>query len=361
MMPLQTPATYQNEPTNILEINFRRLLLACEAKHRQVSSTTTTTSTTPTKRQRPHSHPVLRNQTEALEAMLSELQARLRERVSLTQHHTEQHPNTEQEQHTLSAEIENTKQLGQRTDRIVTQWKRYTADANVGSTHTPAITTTTTTTTTTNSKAVQSSSPILVKFCNTIPSSNRTGQSLQRLPILSPTTAPTTALTTGPTQSNSYKRKKTVASKKNTNATKKNTFHKELRSWQKTLGLLDATSSNTAPSTLTDAEERQRLEDQTEQSLEDILETTTSLKGVVQASKIKIQDDLERIDQTFKMVDTNQHAVDKNTAKAKEQSKALWGDLFTELKMAVAAVLMTLVIVIITRVPFLSLFFRKQF
>ena len=144
---------------------------------------------------------------------------------------------------------------------------------------------------------------------------------------------------------------------------KQPTFQKELKSWQRKLGLLDIPNeeANRSSAPLSGEEEQQRLEAASNRSLEAILETTTSLKGVVQASQTKIQEDLVRIDATSKMVDKNQAAVEKNTKKTKEQSNALWSDMFTEIKMVIYALVMTLIVVLITRVPFLSLMFRKNF
>jgi hypothetical protein len=141
---------------------------------------------------------------------------------------------------------------------------------------------------------------------------------------------------------------------------KKLTFKQELCTWQRQLGLANAKNENPTKS-LTGDDERQRLEDETEQYLEEILQTTTTLKSVVQASKTKIQEDLVRIDETAAMADKNQQAVEKNTKQTKEQSKAVWSDMFTEMKMAGAAFVMTFIIVVITRVPFVNLFFMKNF
>jgi hypothetical protein len=365
---------HTEEATPILEINFRRLLLACESKNRatirlhiqQASSSTHDTHPTGTSCTAPHSTITMLHQIEALESMLSELDSRARERTMNLHKEldlgVDMDTASSQEQINVTNQMENVKQWSHRTTLIVEQWKQHVATME----RTEA-----------RATSVSPASPVLVQFRDTVPPLlNKTaGHHMERLPLRTPvamqsscpssskdliaTTNPTNTATTATTATTTTT---TTAATRKKKRKKKRTFHKELRSWQKELGLLDTHGADTAhPSNLTGEEERQRLEEQTEKSLEEILETTTSLKGVVQQSQQKIQDDLKRIDETAKMTDANQAKVEKNTSKAKEQSKALWGDFFTEMKMAVAAVVMTLVVVLITRVPVVNLFFMKKF
>jgi hypothetical protein len=389
---------FQNESTSILEINFRRLLLACESRNREIlrqnqlsiklkeqqegetKGTPNAVSTAATNAidgniARPHALPVLQCQIEALDSMLTELQSRSRER-SLNLQKNIQHTmssssaanninNTSislNEENNINNQIENIKQLSKRASIILEQWKMHAAELeramlNNGTgvdtshkirsaTNSPAPATFTEPNDSKKKKR-EIESPVLVKFRGAVSTSHQAKQ-----PRIQPVASSLSSTTT-----KSIKTKKIIHPQKKRK--KKVAFKKELRSWQKTLGLLDGAPDE--PSKLTGDEERRRLEEQTEKSLEEILETTATLKGVVQQSNVKIQNDLERIDQTSKMVDKNQHAVEKNISKTKEQSKALWGDMFTEIKMALAAIVMTLIIVLITRVPFINLFFMKKF
>ena len=361
---------HTEEATPILEINFRRLLLACESKNRatirlhiqQASSSTHDTHPTGTSCTAPHSTITLLHQIEALESMLSELDSRARERTMNLHKEldlgVDMDTASSQEQINVTNQMENVKQWSHRTTLIVEQWKQHVATMERTEARATSVSPATT-----RQRTTTTASPVLVQFRDTVPPLlNKTaGHHMERLPLRTPvamqSSCPSSSkdliATTNPTNTAATKKKKRK---------KKRTFHKELRSWQKELGLLDTHGADTAhPSNLTGEEERQRLEEQTEKSLEEILETTTSLKGVVQQSQQKIQDDLKRIDETAKMTDANQAKVEKNTSKAKEQSKALWGDFFTEMKMALAAVVMTLVVVLITRVPVVNLFFMKKF
>ena len=370
---------HTEEATPILEINFRRLLLACESKNRATirlhiqQASSSTHDTHPTGTSCPHSTITLLHQIEALESMLSELDSRARERTMNLHKEldlgVDMDTASSQEQINVTNQMENVKQWSHRTTLIVEQWKQHVATMERTEARATSVSPATT-----RQRTTTTASPVLVQFRDTVPPLlNKTaGHHMERLPLRTPvamqsscpssskdliaTTSPTNTATTAATTTTT-----TTATKKKKRK-KKRTFHKELRSWQKELGLLDTHGADTAhPSNLTGEEERQRLEEQTEKSLEEILETTTSLKGVVQQSQQKIQDDLKRIDETAKMTDANQAKVEKNTSKAKEQSKALWGDFFTEMKMALAAVVMTLVVVLITRVPVVNLFFMKKF
>jgi hypothetical protein len=358
---------FDNQTTTILEINLERLLLACESRNREIQRITPSIL--------PHSIPVLKNQKESLHKMLAILQSRSNEQLI----HLRQQDQQDQKQDTaiVTQKIETMNQLNRRTGSIIEQWKTYinTHSTTIGNSSIAIkskqvlkehnISRSTTRSPTLNSISPRSRSPTITPFST--PSSGRTSPNLSKFRndiqgtglVLKPSTLPVSTMNTRDVfiDKNSL-RSKTVPVPQRRKKKKRN-IRTELRSWKRQLGILDVSENDTT--TLTGEEERQRIEAMTERSLEEILQTTTSLKGVVQASQSKIQEDLVRIEATSKMVDKNQAAVEKNTKKTKEQSKALWSDMFTEMKMVMYAIVMTLIIVLITRVPVLSLMFRKNF
>ena len=109
---------HTEEATSILEINFRRLLLACESKNRatmrQASNSTHDTNLTGTSCTAPHTTITMMHQIEALESMLSELDSRARERTMNLRKELEtkgeMDTSTSQEQINVTNQMENVKQ-----------------------------------------------------------------------------------------------------------------------------------------------------------------------------------------------------------------------------------------------------------
>ena len=366
----------EQESTAVLEINFRRLLLACESKHReaersQLYDNVNTTSTTTMKRQRPHPIPVLRNQLESLEAMLTELQSRTRARAATLQQ--EHPPATTQRQEEVTKEFKDFQSLTKRVTIITERWRGCVVEADRAEAELRSPSSALSgggmrIRSATSSPAFFISPTKVAAASEQVGMPPRLKKFTQELtPALpKPSVISMPRFIGGRQQQQRGGTGMEAVSKRRRK--KKLTIKQELSSWQRQLGLVDdGGGANERKSGTTTAgsgngdDERQRLEDATERNLEEILETTTTLKSVVQASKSKIQEDLVRIEETTEMASKNQVAVEKNIKQTKKQSKAVWSDIFTEMKMAMAAIVMTLIIVVITRVPFLNLFFLKNF
>jgi len=375
----------EQESTAVLEINFRRLLLACESKHREVERSqlydnANTTSTTTMKRQRPHPIPVMRNQLESLEAMLTELQSRTRARAAtLQQDHP---PATTQHKEEVTKELKNFQSLTKRVTIITERWRGCVVEADRAEAELRSPSSALSgggmrIRSATSSPAFFISPTKVAAVSEQVGTPPRLKKFTQEFTpaLLKPSVISMPSVIGGRRRQQQEQQQQQqrggtgmeAASKRR--GKKKLTIKQELSSWQRQLGLVDDGGGAKERKSCTTTEgsggngddERQRMEDATERNLEEILETTTTLKSVVQASKSKIQEDLVRIEETTEMASKNQVAVEKNIKQTKKQSKAVWSDIFTEMKMAMAAIVMTFIIVVITRVPFLNLFFLKNF
>ena len=121
-------------------------------------------------------------------------------------------------------------------------------------------------------------------------------------------------------------------------------FQRELNSWKAELGLLNSGCGDEELSA-------ERLEAAKNALEEDLLETTSSLKALANSSKEAIQEDLERIERTKDMADSNLDKVEKLTKKTKKNTKAAWGGFMTEIMLLLTAAGMTAGVVLLMRIP----------
>ena len=184
---------HTEEATPILEINFRRLLLACESKNRATirlhiqQASSSTHDTHPTGTSYPHSTITLLHQIEALESMLSELDSRARERTMNLHKEldlgVDMDTASSQEQINVTNQMENVKQWSHRTTLIVEQWKQHVATMERTEARATSVSPATT-----RQRTTTTASPVLVQFRDTVPPLlNKTaGHHMERLPLRTP-------------------------------------------------------------------------------------------------------------------------------------------------------------------------------